>query len=354
MFPVREVEGSPSGGVEPGHRDGSDDMLIRDRPVRTRRCRAAVRREPEVAGALNAKRSETDVARRSTTCFWSGARLFSACLPRCGRSGLLRVTAAVVGDMGGRPFLRRLRAGFRCRVVCVRGTLTVRTSVLDGAKRTVLMGLSVFLAVGILRTIGTLAWPSSPSSSRRWPPASRCGSAERFAPNPRNSHLHPPPRNVGTDALLDSSGRHGRRRHRRRRLLRRLSGPSRPRARRVLAGLASSIVDLLFGDQRWGGEAADRNGRPTSGWRCGRRVGRGSRARGPLVDEAVAFLVWTPSAARRPWLADACARRPDALGRPTACHSPHALRPPALRGAAFAGESRRGAVPHGCGLPCPG
>jgi len=35
--------------------------------------------------------------------------------------------------------------------------LTVRTSVLDGAKRTVLMGLSVFLAVGILRTVGLSA-----------------------------------------------------------------------------------------------------------------------------------------------------------------------------------------------------
>jgi uncharacterized membrane protein YgaE (UPF0421/DUF939 family) len=35
--------------------------------------------------------------------------------------------------------------------------LTVRTSVLDGAKRTVLMGLSVFLAVLILRTVGLSA-----------------------------------------------------------------------------------------------------------------------------------------------------------------------------------------------------
>jgi hypothetical protein len=34
---------------------------------------------------------------------------------------------------------------------------TVRTSVLDGAKRTVLMGLSVFLAVAILRTVGLSA-----------------------------------------------------------------------------------------------------------------------------------------------------------------------------------------------------
>lgn len=114
--------------------------------------------DPTVA-LTTRSRSETYVARRSWAVVVAGLRAF---LQRAYEARwtlrVISVTAAAAGATWAvcLPFGGFAPAfGAASAVYAVQ--LTVRTSVLDGAKRTVLMGLSVFLAVVILRIVGLSA-----------------------------------------------------------------------------------------------------------------------------------------------------------------------------------------------------
>ena len=113
--------------------------------------------EPAGPSAPNTRRrSETYVARRSPAAVAGGLRgLAQRAYEARWTLRVISVTAAAAGATWAvcLPFGDFAPAfGAASAVYAVQ--LTVRTSVLDGAKRTVLMGISVFLAVLILRTVG--------------------------------------------------------------------------------------------------------------------------------------------------------------------------------------------------------
>ena len=113
--------------------------------------------EPAGPSAPNTRRrSETYVARRSPAAVAVGLRgLAQRAYDARWTLRVISVTAAAAGATWAvcLPFGDFAPAfGAASAVYAVQ--LTVRTSVLDGAKRTVLMGISVFLAVLILRTVG--------------------------------------------------------------------------------------------------------------------------------------------------------------------------------------------------------
>ena len=115
----------------------------------------------EVAGApvgpaATRRRSETYVARRRPAALAFGLKSLAIRVYQAGTETLGHlVTAAAAGATWAvcLPFGGFAPAfGAASAVYAVQ--LTVRTSVLDGAKRTVLMGISVLLSVLILRTVG--------------------------------------------------------------------------------------------------------------------------------------------------------------------------------------------------------
>ena len=170
--------------------------------------------------------------------------------------------------------------------------LTVRTSVLDGAKRTVLMGLSVLLAVLILKTVGlsALAVIVLVFVSLAAGQLLRLGASGSLQIPGTAIFILALGTSVSTSTLLD-------------RVWATLvgavigaaasyvayPGDPRSRARRALAALAGSIADLL--SEMSAGVARTPTATETDVW-----LGR-SRAleeelehTRPLVDEAVAFL----------------------------------------------------------------
>jgi uncharacterized membrane protein YgaE (UPF0421/DUF939 family) len=104
-------------------------------------------------------RSETYVARRSPALLVSGLKSLAKLLYEARWTlRVMSVTAAAAGAAWAlcSP-LGTVPAAFGAASAVYAVQLTVRTSVLDGAKRTVLMSLSVFLAVAILRIVGLSA-----------------------------------------------------------------------------------------------------------------------------------------------------------------------------------------------------
>ena len=104
-------------------------------------------------------RSETYVARRSPLVFAAFLKGLTRNLYEA--RWTLRVMSVTAGAAGAAwavclPF-GTVPSAFGAASAVYAVQLTVRTSVLDGAKRTVLMGLSVLLAVVILRTVGLSA-----------------------------------------------------------------------------------------------------------------------------------------------------------------------------------------------------
>jgi uncharacterized membrane protein YgaE (UPF0421/DUF939 family) len=170
--------------------------------------------------------------------------------------------------------------------------LTVRTSVLDGAKRTVLMGLSVFLAVGILRTVGlsavaviVLVFVSLAAGQLL-----RLGASGSLQIPGTAIFILALGTSVGTDVLLD-------------RVWATLvgavigaaasylayPGDPRSRARSALAGLAGAIADLL--SEMSAGVAKTPTATETDLWLArSRGLEEELEHVGPRVDEAVAFL----------------------------------------------------------------
>jgi uncharacterized membrane protein YgaE (UPF0421/DUF939 family) len=101
-------------------------------------------------------RSETYVARRSPAIVLAWLKLLAHRLYEARWTlRVMSVTAAAAGVAWAVCYpLGNVPSAFGAASAVYAVQLTVRTSVVDGAKRTVLMSLSVFLAVGILRTVG--------------------------------------------------------------------------------------------------------------------------------------------------------------------------------------------------------
>ena len=111
------------------------------------------------ARAISRHRSETYVARRSPAVLlsWLKALARRAYEARW-TLRVISVTAAAAGATWAVCMpLGHVPSAFGAASAVYAVQLTVRTSVLDGVKRTVLMVLAVFLAVVILRTVGLSA-----------------------------------------------------------------------------------------------------------------------------------------------------------------------------------------------------
>jgi len=105
------------------------------------------------------RRSETYVARRSPVVLAAWLRsLAKSAYDARWTLRVMSVTAAAAGvSWAVCSPLGTVPSAFGAASAVYAVQLTVRTSVVDGAKRTVLMSLSVFLAVAILRTVGLSA-----------------------------------------------------------------------------------------------------------------------------------------------------------------------------------------------------
>jgi len=105
------------------------------------------------------RRSETYVARRSPVVLAAWLKsLAKRAYDARWTLRVMSVTAAAAGASWAVCLpLGTIPSAFGAASAVYAVQLTVRTSVLDGAKRTVLMCLSVFLAVAILRTVGLSA-----------------------------------------------------------------------------------------------------------------------------------------------------------------------------------------------------
>ena len=142
-------------------------------------------------------RSETYVARRSPALVLAQLRRLAHSLYEARWTlRVMSVTAAAAGATWAVCLpLGDVPSAFGAASAVYAVQLTVRTSVLDGAKRTVLMCLSVLLAVVILRTVGLSAFAVIAAClrvpRRRPAPAARL---ERLAADPEHGHLHPRPR----------------------------------------------------------------------------------------------------------------------------------------------------------------
>ena len=299
MFHAREVESLPSDGSEAGDRAEPDrrpagDPVADPVPGRAPSSPSVGEASPTTGALTTRKRSETYVARRSWAVFLAGLK---ALVLRAWEARwtlrVISVTAAAAGATWAvcLPFGGFAPAfGAASAVYAVQ--LTVRTSVLDGAKRTVLMGLSVLLAVLILKTVGlsALAVIVLVFVSLAAGQLLRLGASGSLQIPGTAIFILALGTSVSTSTLLD-------------RVWATLvgavigaaasyvayPGDPRSRARRALAALAGSIADLL--SEMSAGVARTPTATETDVW-----LGR-SRAleeelehTRPLVDEAVAFL----------------------------------------------------------------
>jgi len=299
MFHAREVESLPSDGSEAGDRAEPDrrpagDPVADPVPGRAPSSPSVGEASPTTGALTTRKRSETYVARRSWAVFLVGLK---ALVLRAWEARwtlrVISVTAAAAGATWAvcLPFGGFAPAfGAASAVYAVQ--LTVRTSVLDGAKRTVLMGLSVLLAVLILKTVGlsALAVIVLVFVSLAAGQLLRLGASGSLQIPGTAIFILALGTSVSTSTLLD-------------RVWATLvgavigaaasyvayPGDPRSRARRALAALAGSIADLL--SEMSAGVARTPTATETDVW-----LGR-SRAleeelehTRPLVDEAVAFL----------------------------------------------------------------
>lgn len=299
MFHARAVESSPFDGPELGDRD-EGDRPAGDRPAPDLApggvpAPSSVGEPPVSVGApTTRRRSETYVARRSSAVLAVGLKtLLLRAYEARWTLRVISVTAAAAGATWAvcLPFGGFAPAfGAASAVYAVQ--LTVRTSVLDGAKRTVLMGLSVFLAVVILRTVGlsAVAVMALVFVSLAAGQLLRLGASGSLQIPGTAIFILALGTSVSTSALLD-------------RVWATLvgavigaaasyvayPGDPRSRARRALARLAGAIADLL--SEMSAGVARAPTATETDVWLA--------RSRGleeelehtrPLVDEAVAFL----------------------------------------------------------------
>jgi len=299
MFHAREVESLPSDGSEAGDRAEPDrrpagDPVADPVPGRAPSSPSVGEASPTTGALTTRKRSETYVARRSWAVFLVGLK---ALVLRAWEARwtlrVISVTAAAAGatwavclTFGG------FAPAFGAASAVYAVQLTVRTSVLDGAKRTVLMGLSVLLAVLILKTVGlsALAVIVLVFVSLAAGQLLRLGASGSLQIPGTAIFILALGTSVSTSTLLD-------------RVWATLvgavigaaasyvayPGDPRSRARRALAALAGSIADLL--SEMSAGVARTPTATETDVW-----LGR-SRAleeelehTRPLVDEAVAFL----------------------------------------------------------------
>ncbi len=300
MFHAREVGSSPSDGAQAGDRDEGctppeDEVEApADAPDSAPDGSRVGTPTRTVATPTTRTRSETYVARRSTAVLLHGLRtLLSRAYEARWTFRVIAVTAAAAGatwavcmPLGG--FAPAFGAASSVYAV----QLTVRTSVLDGAKRTVLMGLSVFLAVGILRTVGlsavaviVLVFVSLAAGQLL-----RLGASGSLQIPGTAIFILALGTSVGTDVLLD-------------RVWATLvgavigaaasylayPGDPRSRARSALAGLAGAIADLL--SEMSAGVAKTPTATETDLWLArSRGLEEELEHVGPQVDEAVAFL----------------------------------------------------------------
>ena len=165
MFHAREVESSPFDGPEVGDRDegeerlaadglepdpvpdGVSDFILGGRATRPDRC----------TQDQAAKRDVRHAAIVGRSCPWAEDSLVACLRGTLDASGHLGHRCGRGCDVGGVFPFGGFAPAFGAASAVYAVQLTVRTSVLDGAKRTVLMGLSVFLAVVILRIVGLSA-----------------------------------------------------------------------------------------------------------------------------------------------------------------------------------------------------
>ncbi len=137
--------------------------MLHAREVETEpRDQAGPARPPAGVGATRhttRHRSETYAARRRPLVAVAGLRSLSRRLYEARWTlRVMSVTAAAAGATWAVCLpLGDVPSAFGAASAVYAVQLTVRTSVLDGLKRTVLMALSVFLAVAILRTVGLSA-----------------------------------------------------------------------------------------------------------------------------------------------------------------------------------------------------
>ena len=365
MFHAREVESSLFDGPETRDRDegagrpAGDGLAPGHAPDSVPSSSSAGEPPASVVGPTTRKRSETYVARRSWAVLVLGLKsLLLRAYEARWTLRVISVTAAAAGATWAvcLPFGGFAPAfGAASAVYAVQ--LTVRTSVLDGAKRTVLMGLSVFLAVVILRIVGlsALAVIALVFVSLAAGQLLRLGASGSLQIPGTAIFILALGTSVSTTTLLD-------------RVWATLvgavvgaaasyvayPGDPRSRARRALAGLAGSIADLLSDISA--GVARTPAATETDVWLArSRALEEELEHARPLVDEAVAFLRVDPFGRKT-----ASAELSHALvalthsGGPAACDSAYVVRPPDRRGAAAARQPGRGALPHRCRLPRPG
>ncbi|MGA3353076.1 MAG: hypothetical protein ABSD85_07805 [Acidimicrobiales bacterium] len=108
---------------------------------------------------ISRHRSETYVARRSPAVLLSWLKVLARRAYEARWTlRVMSVTAAAAGATWALCIpLGNVPSAFGAASAVYAAQLTVRTSVLDGVKRTVLMGLGIFFAVVILRTVGLSA-----------------------------------------------------------------------------------------------------------------------------------------------------------------------------------------------------
>jgi uncharacterized membrane protein YgaE (UPF0421/DUF939 family) len=299
MFHAREVESPPSGGPDAGDRDEGDDRpggepIEAGGPESTSGVSSTGEESLAVEGLTTRKRSETYVARRSSAVFLVGLKsLLLRVWEARWTLRVISVTAAAAGATWAvcLPFGGFAPAfGAASAVYAVQ--LTVRTSVLDGARRTVLMGLSVLLAVLILKTVGlsALAVIVLVFVSLAAGQLLRLGASGSLQIPGTSIFILALGTSVSTSVLLD-------------RVWATLvgavigaaasyvayPGDPRSRARKALAALASSIADLLA--EMSAGVARTPSATETEVWLAtSRALEEELEHARPLVAEAVAFL----------------------------------------------------------------
>jgi uncharacterized membrane protein YgaE (UPF0421/DUF939 family) len=300
MFHAREVESSLFDGPETRDRDegagrpAGDGLAPGHAPDSVPSSSSAGEPPASVVGPTTRKRSETYVARRSWAVLVLGLKsLLLRAYEARWTLRVISVTAAAAGATWAvcLPFGGFAPAfGAASAVYAVQ--LTVRTSVLDGAKRTVLMGLSVFLAVVILRVVGlsALAVIALVFVSLTAGQLLRLGASGSLQIPGTAIFILALGTSVSTAMLLD-------------RVWATLvgavigaaasyvayPGDPRSRARRALAGLAGSIAGLL--SDMSAGVARTPAATETDVWLArSRALEEELEHARPLVDEAVAFL----------------------------------------------------------------